>query len=81
MTHKHTFTRSPRKHRRPPRFFVRCPCGLERQAVISYGYIHVFTTGRTRVVEPMKNYSIRLPRRPDRRETKVIQRYLYRRPK
>jgi hypothetical protein len=71
MTHTHTWKRSPRKHKRPPRFFVVCACGVTMQAVLQEGFLHVFTTNRKR--GRMDNYSIRLPRKPTRDEVKQIQ--------
>jgi hypothetical protein len=76
MIHKHTWTRSPRKHKRPPRFFVRCTCGETRQAVISHGYLHTFTTGKKGVSEPMQVYPVRLPRKPTKAERKFFQEYI-----
>jgi hypothetical protein len=43
--HKHIWKRSKRRHKRAGRFFVQCECGITRQAVISYGHLHVFHTG------------------------------------
>jgi hypothetical protein len=81
--HKHTWIVSRRKHRRPPRIFVQCKdpaCGITRQAVMNNGYAHVFHTGRTGVTPPMRNYSIRLPRKPTKEEVKFFQAYLRKNP-
>jgi hypothetical protein len=49
--HKHTWTRSKRRHKREGRFFVQCTdpgCGIVRQATSSFGHLHVFHTGSER---------------------------------
>jgi hypothetical protein len=71
MSHTHTWKKSKRVHKRPPRFFVACECGEERQAVMRFGYLHTFTTNHKR--GRMDNYSIRLPRKPTKTEVKQIQ--------
>jgi len=48
MTHKCIWKKSNREHKRPPRFFVECECGEIRQAVVKYGHLHVFNTGKSR---------------------------------
>jgi hypothetical protein len=53
---------------------------MERQATITEGHLHVFHTGRPRIEEPMRNYSLRLPRKPTREETRYFQAYLRNRP-
>ena len=50
MTHKHDWKRdNTRIHGRPPRFFVRCVCGANGQAVINYNSLHVFQTSTPRL--------------------------------
>jgi hypothetical protein len=62
MPHQHQWKRdTKRTHHRPPRFFVICECGAKSQAVMKYGYIHVFNTHKPSNPEIVKQvYSIRL---------------------
>jgi hypothetical protein len=55
--HTHTWQRSDRKHEHPPRFYVVCECGEERQAVMEEGKIQILSENRLMV------WSFRLTRK------------------